>query len=109
MRLNLKGINFNVWLYFFLFSVGILFLLGLLQSTLIKPYYRNSKIETISEIADSIQDSLINKPLTTEKSLSEVFQLNVDNNVCSIIFNDQGKLIYSADSLGESCIFLFSD
>lgn len=105
MRLNLKGINFNVWLYFFLFSVGILFLLGLLQSTLIKPYYRNSKIETISEIADSIQDSLINKPLTTEKSLSEVFQLNVDNNVCSIIFNDQGKLIYSADSLGESCIF----
>ena len=48
---------------------------------------------------------MINKPLTTEKSLSEVFQLNVDNNVCSIIFNDQGKLIYSADSLGESCIF----
>ena len=105
MKLNLKGINFNVWLYFFLFSIGILFLLGILQFTLIKPYYRNSKIATVSEIADSIQETLIQQPVTTTNSLNKVFQLNVDNNVCSIVFNDKGKLIYTADSLGESCIF----
>jgi two-component system sensor histidine kinase ArlS len=105
LKLNLKGINFNVWLYFFLFSIGIVFLIGILQLTLIRPYYRNSKIATVSEIADSIQETLIQKPVTTQSALNKVFQLNVDNNVCSIVFNDKGKLIYTADSLGESCIF----
>lgn len=79
--------------------------MGILQFTLIKPYYRNSKIATVSEIADSIQETLIQQPVTTTNSLNKVFQLNVDNNVCSIVFNDKGKLIYTADSLGESCIF----
>ncbi len=79
--------------------------MGFLQLTLIKPYYRDNKIKIVSEIADSIQSTLIDKPVTTQSALNDVFQLNVDNNVCSIIFNDKGKLIYSADSLGDSCIF----
>lgn len=79
--------------------------MGALQFTLIKPYYRNNKISVVSEIADSIEDSLLKENYLSEESLNEVFKINIDNNVCSIVFNGNGKLIYSVDSLGESCIF----
>ena len=79
--------------------------MGILQFTLIKPYYRNNKIRVVSEIADRIEESLLNNTVISEESLEDAFKINIDNNVCSIIFNDKGQLVYRVDSLGESCIF----
>lgn len=79
--------------------------MGILQFTLIKPYYRNNKIRVVSEIADRIEESLLNDAVISDESLEDAFKINIDNNVCSIIFNEKGQLVYRVDSLGESCIF----
>lgn len=105
MKLDIKGIRFNIWLYYVLFALGILALLGILQTTMIKPYYRDTKISAMKEVADIIQTSIVDKPFTDEESVKTAFQASVNNNVCALIYNEQGKIVYSTDSLGASCVF----
>lgn len=105
LKRKLRGIKFNVWLDFFLFALGILLILGILQFSLIRPYYRNNKINTIKEVATKIQSYIIENVTGSDYLVDKAFQLTVNNNVCAVIFNEQGQLIYSADGLGASCIF----
>ncbi|MCF0110163.1 MAG: hypothetical protein HUJ57_08940 [Erysipelotrichaceae bacterium] len=105
MKLDLKGIRFNLWLSFFFFALGIIFLFGILQISLIKPYYRGEKIKMVREVASQFESQLTSDSVLSEKTINNTFQLNVDNNVCSVIFNERGQLIYSADSLGAGCVF----
>ena len=58
---NKKGIKFKTWLYFLMFSVLMLFLLGFLLIVLIKPYYRENRIQAINNIVDTIEKQLIDK------------------------------------------------
>ncbi len=101
----MRGIKFNVWLDFFLFALGILLILGILQFSLIRPYYRNNKLDTIEQVAEKIQTYIINNESGSESSIRSAFQIAVNNNVCVLIFNEQGKIVYNADGLGASCIF----
>lgn len=71
---------------------------------LIKPYYRNSKEENVKTISDKIQQYVIESD-GNSKDLSKAFQVTVDNNVCVAIYNENGHLIYDADSLGSGCVF----
>ena len=103
MKLDKNGIRFRFWLVFFLLALGITVLIGVLQTGLIRPYYRNSKINAVSTVADIIQDDLLKK--NTAKSVSEALQQAVNNDVCIVIYNDAGRNIYKADSLGAGCIF----
>lgn len=80
-------------------------MLGLLQFILIKPYYRNLKLSTVSNISNQIVQHLLKDDGATEKDLQKVLQLNVDNDICTIIYNADDQLLYKVDSLGESCIF----
>ena len=104
MKLDVHGIRFRLWLAFFLLASGITILLGLLQTGLIRPYYRNSKIQSIRTVADSIQEDLVGTNTTTD-SFSIALRRAVDNDVCVAIYNEKGKNIYDADSLGAGCIF----
>lgn len=104
MKLDIHGIRFRLWLAFFLLASGITILLGLLQTGLIRPYYRNSKIQSIRTVADSIQEDLVGTNTTTD-SFSIALRRAVDNDVCVAIYNEKGKNIYDADSLGAGCIF----
>ena len=104
MKLDTHGIRFRLWLAFFLLASGITILLGLLQTGLIRPYYRNSKIQSIRTVADSIQEDLVGTNTTTD-SFSIALRRAVDNDVCVAIYNEKGKNIYDADSLGAGCIF----
>lgn len=105
MKLDLKGIRFHIWLYFVLFALGILALFGILQNVLIEPYYRDNKITAIQEVADVIQSSMIDSEVIDQAMNDEVFRVSVNNNVCALIYNDKGDIIFSTDALGSSCIF----
>lgn len=105
MKLDFKGLRFNIWLYYVLFALGILALLGFLQTAMIRPYYRDNKINAMKEVADVIQESIVDQPFINEKNVETAFQASVNNNVCALIYNERGQIVYSSDSLGASCVF----
>ncbi len=81
----------------------MLILLGVLLVAFIKPYYRDNRIKMIDTIVSTIEDDLlVNKP--TETSVDRANKLVNSNNVCAIIYNQNGKRVYEADSLGELCM-----
>ena len=105
MKLDFKGIRFHIWLYFVLFALGILALFGVLQNVLIEPYYRGNKISAIQNVADVIVESMIESEVVDQSLNDEVFRVSVNNNVCALIYNDKGQIVFSTDALGSSCIF----
>ncbi len=105
MKLDLKGIRFHIWLYFALFALGILALFGVLQNVLIEPYYRDNKISAIQNVADVIVEMMIESEVVDQAMNDEVFRVSVNNNVCALIYNDKGQIVFSTDALGSSCIF----
>lgn len=88
-----------------LFAAGILGLVGGAQLLLIKPYYRNNKISAIKEVAATIQLYVIDNQRLDESIKKKASQFAINNNVCAIVYNDQGNVVYNSDSLGDSCIF----
>ena len=82
----------------------MLLLFGFLFAALIKPYYRNDRIKTIDTISNTIEQTLL-KDNVTEKDIDSTAKLVVGNSACTIIYNENGKEIYSSDSLGQLCVF----
>lgn len=81
----------------------MLILLGVLLVAFIKPYYRDNRIKMIDTIVSTLEDDLlVNKP--TKASVDRANKLVNSNNVCAIIYNQNGKRVYEADSLGELCM-----
>ena len=70
---------------------------------LIKPYYRDNRLQTINNIVNTIENDLLNN--TTKEDIDEVEKLTISNNVCALIYNEKGKSIYYKNSLGELCTF----
>ena len=91
-------------LFYFVFALGIVGMLGLLQFLLIKPYYRENKIDTVRQVSQDIRQYLIDG-IPDSETAAKALQVTVDNNVCVVIFNDAGKTVYDADSLGSGCVF----
>lgn len=81
----------------------MLSLLGFLLIVLIKPYYRQDRIKTIDTISNTIESLLLNNNVN-ETDIDTTAKLVVGNNACTIIFNENGKEIYSSDSLGQLCM-----
>lgn len=108
MKLDLRGIRFRVWLVVFILAVGITLFIAVLQTEMIRPYYRDSKTSAVKMVADEVQKDLIDASPLTETGVKDALQEAVDNNVCIVIYNDQGKVVYNADSLGTACIFNMS-
>ncbi|MBR0461222.1 MAG: HAMP domain-containing histidine kinase [Erysipelotrichaceae bacterium] len=104
MKFNFKGIKFRTWLYFLIFSVVMLGLLGFLLIAFIKPYYRANRIETINTIVDKMEEELL-LDKADSKGVEETNKLVVGNNICAIIYNQNGRVVYESDSLGELCMF----
>ena len=81
----------------------MLSLLGFLLIVLIKPYYRQDRIKTIDTISNTIESLLLNNNVN-ETDIDTTAKLVIGNNACTIIFNENGKEIYSSDSLGQLCM-----
>lgn len=96
----LKGLKFNVWLQFFLVALGVVLIMGILQFSLIKPYFKDNKVQSVKALSVTMEEMILE-----EKSFGKALQLIVDNNLCAMIVNDQGSVIYTGDSLGASCAF----
>ncbi|MBO4358358.1 MAG: HAMP domain-containing histidine kinase [Erysipelotrichaceae bacterium] len=104
MKFNFKGIRFSTWLYFLGFSLSIMILLGLLLVLFIKPYYRNDRLKTVDAITETMESLLLKEDLS-EKDLELAARTVIGNNVCAIIYNENGKSIYyPPDSLGQLCM-----
>ena len=104
LKLDIHGIRFRFWLVFFALAVGITVFIGTLQTGLIRPYYRNSKVSAVRVVADHIQEDLTSMDSSPE-GINAALREAVDNSVCVVMFNDSGTLVYSADTLGAGCIF----
>ncbi len=105
MKLDRKGIQFAILISFILISTAIVVTIGVLQVGLIRPYYRNNKINSTRAIAESIEDELLGADGGTEESVSQAFQEIVQNDVCVVIYNQSGTKVYESDLLGAGCIF----
>ncbi|MCI5723976.1 MAG: HAMP domain-containing histidine kinase [Erysipelotrichaceae bacterium] len=102
MKLDIHGIRFRFWLSFFTMAVGITLFIALLQTGLIRPYYRNAKIASVKTVADYIQQKLIRNS-GSDNGIQSAIKETVNNNACIAIYNDKGVQIYDADSLGTGC------
>ncbi len=79
-------------------------LLGFLLVVLIKPYYRNDRIQTIDVISDTMEALLLNDD-TSNRDIESAARTIIGNNVCAIIYNENGKdIYYPPDSLGQLCM-----
>ena len=103
MKLKLHGIRFSFWLVFMAVAVGITVFIGILQTGLIGPYFRNTKMNAVTIVADVLQHSLIDE--NTDASIEQAMKEAFDNDVCAVIYNDAGFPVYRADALGAGCIF----
>jgi signal transduction histidine kinase len=88
----------------FLLSFGIITLIILFQVVLIKPYYRNSKIQTINSYVNDLEYNIIDNENINEKNIDKVTYSTLNNNFCVLVFNKSGNVIYNSDSLGEGCL-----
>ena len=68
-------------------------LLGILLVVFIKPYYRNDRLNTIDVISETIEDLLLKNNLS-QKDLEQAARTVIGNNVCAIIYNENGKSVY---------------
>ena len=103
MKLDLKGIRFNTWLYFLGLSVSILALLGLLLMVFLKPYYRQNRIDALASLTEEIENSLLSREVTAE-DVEKTGRTLIGSNVCAVIFNESGRELYYADALGKVCM-----
>ena len=104
MKFNFKGIRFKTWLYFFAFSFLMLVSIGVLFGTIIKPYYRNSQIEKIDYIKESLITTFISSDEIDNTKADELSDYITNNNVCVLVLNDSYNKVFSHNSLGESCL-----
>lgn len=73
----------------------------LLSSRIIEAIrFRRSK-----EVAATIQEYVIDNQWLDEATIKKASQFAINNNVCAVVYNDSGNVVYNSDSLGDSCIF----
>lgn len=104
LKFNFKAIRFNLWLSFFLFAALVLLLLGTLQFVLIRPHFRSAKTKEVIALSDYIEEKLISNLYTNQKEFDAVFNTVINTDVCVVIYNRQGNVVYSLDSIGETCV-----
>ena len=79
-------------------------LLGFLLVVIIKPYYRNDRLNTIDVISGTMESLLLKDDLSNN-DIESAARTIIGNNVCAIIYNESGNSIYyPPDSLGQLCM-----
>ena len=82
----------------------MLVLFGVLLNFLIRPYYRDDQMTKLDTLSGLFRSNLLHDN-PSQSEIDELYTLVVNSNVCAIIYNDDGKVLYSGDSLGENCMF----
>lgn len=74
-------------------------ILFFLQSLLFIPFYENQRTRQTDGFIDEV--TLL---IAHGDNLNQLNRIAYSNNVCMIIFNKQGKTVYSADNIGDGCV-----
>lgn len=91
-------IRIRTWFYFILLTVGILGTLWIFQIVFISSYYRDTKVDNVRMVADEMEYGILNNDLDVDIQI-----MAVRNNVCAVIYNGEGTLLYQVDSVGLGC------
>lgn len=86
-------------MYFFTLMVGVLIMLWLMQIVLLSAYFKEMKITQVKEVSQVIEESIENNQFSIKVQISAV-----QNNVCGLVYNNKGKLLYQVDALGLGCV-----
>ena len=104
---QLHGIRFTVGMSFFLFAIGLVGLLWLLQTTFVIPYYRNRQLTGVKTVAQEIGNILLESDYSTINVSQRALQTIVNSNACVVVYNGNGKqlyygcLLYTSDAADE--------
>jgi signal transduction histidine kinase len=79
--------------------LGVLVMLWLMQIVLLSAYFKEMKITQVKEVSNVIEDSIENNRFSIKVQISAV-----QNNVCGLVYNNKGQLLYQVDALGLGCI-----
>jgi signal transduction histidine kinase len=91
-------IRVRTWFYFILLTLGILGAIWIFQVAFISNYYRAMKVSHVRTVADEMELGIRNNDLDVDIQI-----IAVRNNVCAVIYNADGVLLYQVDSIGLGC------
>jgi len=79
--------------------LGVLVMLWLMQIVLLSAYFKEMKITQVKEVSNVIEESIENNQFSIKVQISAV-----QNNVCGLVYNNKGQLLYQVDALGLGCV-----
>jgi len=79
--------------------VGVLTALWISQIVLLSANFKDMKITQVKQVADHIEKSIINNEFNVAIQIAAV-----QNNVCGLVYNTRGVLLYQVDALGLGCV-----
>ncbi len=89
----------KVWGYFILFAAVVLVMLWFFQIASIGDFYESMKIKDVKKVSHEISEKC-DEPNFSE----ELTKLAISNDLCIDIADKYGRIMYSKDTLGKSCL-----
>ena len=85
-----------------MFSAAMLAIFGLLLNFMIRPYYRNDRLQRMDNLKNAVANIILEDDIEDERKLN-IYHQFANADVCAYVLNDNGKVLYELDTLGESC------
>lgn len=79
--------------------LGVLVMLWVMQIVLLSAYFKEMKINQVKDVSVIIEDSIKENRFSLKVHIGAV-----QNNVCGLVYNNKGQLLYQVDALGLGCI-----
>lgn len=91
--------RFKIWLYFIALTIGLLAMIWFFQMVLLGASFTDMKIEQVKMVADEIELGI-----TANRFNQQTQNSAISNNVCGLVYNSKGDLLYSVDAIGVGCL-----
>lgn len=99
MKFDRQNIRYRTWVYFTALTLGVLVVLWIFQIVLLGSSFKDMKVNQVKIVADRIETGIKTNVFGRAIQVSAV-----QNNVCGLVYNSRGKLLYQVDALGLGCI-----
>ncbi len=99
MKFNSHNIRTRTWFYFITLTLGILGMLWVFEVVLLSATYQDMKVNQVKEVADKVESGILGDNFTMTIQIEAV-----KKNVCGLVYNSKGVLLYQVDSLGLGCV-----
>lgn len=96
---NVASLRFKVWEYFMFFTAVVFIMLWFFQIVFLENFYEKMKISDVKLSAEKIVDEYGNDDYG--KLLTKIA---ISNDLCIEIVDKYGRIIYTKDTLGKSCL-----